>query len=617
MVAIFLAPISADIKISDKNLVVGLETREALAAGTAELELGCTSLTSISLTACVSQVFYIIWATSAIIARFAGHFLDFFVYYATNSSSYDNTFVKQAWGAVRDVANIFFIVALLYVAIKTILGLNVTDNKKLIGAVIVVALIINFSLFTTKVVIDGSNMLAKVFYNNITSVDASDRVSSAGAEGQKSISIGIIDKFDPQELVTQPSYDANPYTFIFIVLLLIVVTLYTSYIFFSVALLFVARVISLWLSMIFSPLSFASYTVPFDVPGFGHKEWWNDLLKNAFLAPLFIFFLYIIILFTGFLKDIISYTDNTNLTTMENLMQHLMSVVIPFVIIVMLLSKAKALAVKYSGEMGAAINKFGAMAGGLALGAATGGAAFAGKVALGGGGGYLAGQMAKGAETLGLKRTATKLRDVGDFARKSSFDLRGVKFAGQSLGSITGMKVGEAQKGGWAEMKKQQVEKRQKRADELEKRGTGTEKTAVADAEIKLKEATLPVKLDLEKANKEIDKARIDLNDAKNGGNPIEIAAAKAVLDTKKAAKDTIRTNAGLKQLEEAVHQAKQKLEEKSDEVTTAYAKEISGNLSKGLNQIFRLGAYSRAGADEAARKIRTGTKLDSGEKPH
>jgi len=65
------------------------------------------------------------------------------------------------------------------------------------------------------------------------------------------------------------------------------------------------------------------------------------------------------------------------------------------------------------------------------------------------------------------------------------------------------------------------------------------------------------------------------------------------------------------------VHQAKQKLEEKSDEVTTAYAKEISGNLSKGLNQIFRLGAYSRAGADEAARKIRTGTKLDSGEKPH
>ena len=110
---------------------------------------------------------------SAIVVKFAGGILDFFVYYSTNSSSYTNEFVSQAWGAVRDIANIFFIITLLYIAIKTILGLNVTDNKRLVGAVIIVALIINFSLFTTKVVIDTSNILAKVFYNNITSKDAS------------------------------------------------------------------------------------------------------------------------------------------------------------------------------------------------------------------------------------------------------------------------------------------------------------------------------------------------------------------------------------------------------------------------------------------------------------
>src|SRR3989344_4045734 len=192
-----------------------------------DLDLGCTSLTSISLSACIAQVTYIVWSVSALIARLAAHILDFFIYYATNSSSYKNDFVEQAWGAVRDVANIFFIIALLYVALKTILGLNVTDNKKLISAVILVALIINFSLFATKVVIDASNILAKVFYNNITSVgpDGADLKPEDG--GQKSISIGLIEKYNPQQILKPggPNYDAG--TFIFIALFLAAITLYT------------------------------------------------------------------------------------------------------------------------------------------------------------------------------------------------------------------------------------------------------------------------------------------------------------------------------------------------------------------------------------------------------
>src|SRR3990167_4227636 len=644
MVAIFLAPISADIKISDKNLVVGLETREALAAGTAELELGCTSLTSISLTACVSQLYYVVFMPMSLFTWLSAKLLDFFVYYSTNSSSYTGEFVSQAWAAVRDVANIFFIIALLYVAIKTILGLNVTDNKKLIGAVIVVALIINFSLFTTKVVIDGSNILAKIFYNNITSTKADSTDAAIEAGGEKSISIGLIDKFNPQNIVMD-AYKAGlglGYA-IFLTLLLMAVTLYTAYIFFSVALLFVARVVSLWISMIFSPIAFASYTVPFEIPGFGHKEWWKGLLENAFLAPLFIFFLYIIILFTGFLGKIISYTDSPDLDTMANLMQRIMSVTFPFVIIVMLLTKAKKLAVKLSGDMGAMINKIGAVAGGLALGAATGGTALAARTVIGGGGGYFAGQAAKGAEKMGLKRTAGVLKDVGKFAQKSSFDLRGVKVAGQSLGSITGMKLGETQKGGWTEMKKRQVEKKQKRAEELKQRETSEEKKEVDNAEIKLKDETIKIidpkilrpefselggltaKAAMEAIDKKMDKARIDLNDTKNAGDLTGVADAKRDLDNAKKQKDEIRDQnsissggtGSIKDFEGDIRKAKDKLLIKEEKTLINYTSKISSEWNKIPNQIFRLGAYSRAGADEAVRKIRTGTKLDSGEKPH
>src|SRR3989339_1704778 len=331
---------------------------------TTEEDFGCDIMPpGVNIGGCVLQVFFILWQATALVARLAGHFLDFFIYYATDSASYTNTFVSKAWAAVRDIANVFFIIALLFIAIKTILNLNVTNNKKLIGAVIIVALVINFSLFTTKVVIDASNILAKVFYNNITSKDANTqdadgtlKDSEAGVGGQKSVSIGIINKFDPQEIMSdQTEYDQNAGTFIFITILALVITLFTAYIFFSVALLFVARVVSLWISMVFSPIAFASYTIPFNIPGFGHKEWWDDLLKNAFLAPFFIFFLYIIILFTDFLKTITIYP------TGSDTIQHLMGIVIPFAIIFILLLKAKHLAVKLSGSIGATVNNIGAV----------------------------------------------------------------------------------------------------------------------------------------------------------------------------------------------------------------------------------------------------------------
>jgi len=339
-------------------------------------------LASGNLGGCLASILYVIWQGSALVAELGGKFLDFFVYYATNSSSYGNDFVKLAWGAVRDIANIFFIIALLYVAIKTILGLNVTDNKKLISAVIIVALVINFSLFTTELVIDGSNILAKVFYNNITSktqnADGTVQDSLAGSGGEKSISVGLVRGYNPQLIIGKTAYNANGGVsmFIFTTIVLLAITLYTAYIFFSVALLFVARVVSLWISMIFSPIAFVSYTVPFDIPGFGHKKWWSGLIENALLAPLFIFFLYIIILFLDFGKNL-TYTDSTDP------LQKIMSVVIPFAIIFILLREAKKLAVEYSGELGAGITKAGAVIGGLALGGTALGVAAIGRGTVG------------------------------------------------------------------------------------------------------------------------------------------------------------------------------------------------------------------------------------------
>ncbi len=323
-----------------------------------------------SLGGCIAQIVYAFWVVSSWIALLGGFVLDWFIYYSTNSSSYTGAFVEQGWGIIRDVANIFFIIALLYVAIRTVLSLHVADNKKLIGMVVFIALFINFSLFTTKVVIDTSNILAKIFYNNITPAD--DKGNSAiGTKGQKSISAAIVSHYNPQQIMSGTEYkeDGGVTKFIFIVIVLLVVTLYTAYIFFSVALLFVSRVASLWMSMIFAPIAFISYVVPFEIPGFGHKKWWTDLFQFAFLAPIFIFFLYLIVRFLSIGEQLVDTSNSTKIVP------KIMGVMIPFVLLVVLLKQAKDIAVKYSGELGAALMKGAQAVGGIALGAATGGAA--------------------------------------------------------------------------------------------------------------------------------------------------------------------------------------------------------------------------------------------------
>ncbi len=336
-------------------------------------DFGCGLLPSDWPACFVAVFYYLVFVPISFITELTAKLLDFFVYYSTNSSSYSASFVGSAWAVVRDIANIFFIVALLYLAIQVILGLG-AHTKKMISTIVIVAILINFSLFFTQVIIDGSNILAKVFYNNIESKDKDGKILDGGAGGQKSITVAIVSAFQPQNTMDR----TDTVNFFIVMLIFTILQCYMIFIFISVAMLFVARVAGLWIAMIFAPLAFASYTLPFDIPGFGHKKWWDDLLKQAFMAPIFIFMLYIILLLSKTF-DLIKY-DIANST---DKIDHLMTIIIPALIIFVLLQQAKSLAVKYSGEIGAAMSKAGAMVGGLALGGAFIGAAVVGRKTVG------------------------------------------------------------------------------------------------------------------------------------------------------------------------------------------------------------------------------------------
>lgn len=664
-----------------------------------------TGTVSIDVGGClVSISYYLFYVVPSLLLIVSANFFNAIIAISLSSTLFaKSTFIPTAWAVVRDLSNLFFILILLYIALQIILDLG-HDAKKMIVKVIIIALLINFSMFFTQVVIDSSNILALIFYNKLEvdtkKADGSTRdytkITKEGIE--RDLSGAMVDAFNPTSQLTWNNFfkaardPAGQFTRVGtagekgecwikgiiplkefglwtkdectsyakytpsgtdwysvavntnpdkskslaqipsgIMLGLILVTgavmLFASYCFFVAGVSFMGRFIELWILIIFSPFAMMSYSVPFleKVEYIGWDNWLKRLFAVSFMAPIFMFFLYFIFLL---LKEGLF----GNLINGEGIVETMLLIVIPAMIILILLLQATKFAKKGSGAFGEILMTGTKLVGGLALGAATGGAAMLGTRAIGGLGGAGLNKAAAFAESKGFGRVGGRLRDVSDFARKSSFDVRGVKIGGKTLAGATGMNLGEAGKGGWSEMKKRQVEKRQKRADVLEKRGTGKEKKAVDAAEIDIKEAvlrdatvngiTLPVKLHLENADKEMDKARKELSDAKladdgHGSNAAEITAAKTALDAAKAKKDAARAAVGLPALEKIRDRAKVDLDVASDKITTDYAKAISGGLSKGLNMFFRAGAYSIAGADEAARKIRTGTKLDSGEKPH
>jgi len=129
--------------------------------------LDCFDGFDIQIDHCAALVgFYVFFVPSTWLLYTAGTIFDTMLIFSLSNKMINQPFVTEAWEAVRDVANMAFIFVLLYIAIATILNLG--DYKKLLVNLVIVALVINFSAFFTKIIIDASNIVALGFYNAIS-----------------------------------------------------------------------------------------------------------------------------------------------------------------------------------------------------------------------------------------------------------------------------------------------------------------------------------------------------------------------------------------------------------------------------------------------------------------
>lgn len=344
--------------------------------------------------ACFTYLYYnIIFIPSFWLASISGEIFDFFIQYSIDSNSYKAvdggvSFVEKGWGIIRDLVNIMFLFILLYIAIKHILGSGGSATKSLLSKLIMIAIVINFSLFFTRIIVDAGNVFARVFYSAI------DIENDDQPMGYTSISMGLMDKIDPQRILgselLNPVYNTDPnaepgkpdqgYLFL-IMIMMTVVNLTLMVTFISVSLLLVGRVIGLWLLMIFSPIAFISVATP--IGSFGKlswKSWLDQVVSLSFMAPVFLFFIFLIIMFLEVIFN--TPTNFQGYTTT----QQLVSIIIPFILIILMLNIAKKQAKDMAGEAGAAVSGFASKALGGALGVASvglGATAFLGRNTIG------------------------------------------------------------------------------------------------------------------------------------------------------------------------------------------------------------------------------------------
>jgi hypothetical protein len=377
----------------------------------------------------------------------AGFILDFFLKFTITSSSYRGSgFIEAGWEILRDFTNIVFIFSLLMISFKLVLSQDDGKAKKTLIKIILLALTINFSLFGAFAVMDASNILSYTIYNKIEAPDISFQTRGEGFGKDasfgtsKSMSLALVSKVNPQRLLNELKGDQDTarLTLMFIVA---AINISFIYLFLSVALLMLGRTLGLMVLAVLSPLAVASLALGpkgAGLPYVGWNTWFPQFIALSFMAPVFLFFLYLTTLFSKI-------TDNMQISGAAGIVDTIFQISLPMLAIFALVQLSKKVATKMSGEIGGVINGYVQKAAGAAIGvatvAATGGAALAGGAMKGAANrfgakdarGNLTGAFAKRIETGGNLAQSQNFNFAQSRVGKALFKQPGLEGVGETL----------------------------------------------------------------------------------------------------------------------------------------------------------------------------------------
>lgn len=230
------------------------------------------------------------------ILHIAGYVFDEFLKYMVvdfkktiESTGIFDTVIVFGWTLFRDLANIAIIGVFVFVAIMTILGSGEYGAKRLIANVLVVAILLNFSLLFTRIIIEGSNFVSGKFAETLPRQPGCDGTAECFLQG-----FGITGVVEGTgKVVEQVAKGEGSAMALLYGLVGSLALIGIAAVLFYGAFIMAARALLLIFAMMTSSLAFASYLLPNTAAQayVGWNAWWSNLLKAALFGPLLILFL--------------------------------------------------------------------------------------------------------------------------------------------------------------------------------------------------------------------------------------------------------------------------------------------------------------------------------------
>lgn len=357
--------------------------------------------------------------------------------------------VTNLWKVFRDIGNIIIIFSLLYLAIRTILQGNGFAETKILSGILIAAVLINFSLFFTKIAFDVSNWTGVAVYNQIV---------GPGSEYQgATISEGVMRIINFQSVINNLENSGQQKMEIVwknlgLALLMFILFLILAVIFFAAAMLLLIRFFIFIILMITSPIGLVAKYVPW-LSGVGNK-WWSELKKQTLVLPTFFLTLFVGLYATGI---IFSTNQELSVSSSSSLATFLVSFVLAVVFLGFSLIAPGYVGAAGSKVMTGAANKlkgygrsslnWARKAGVRTTGAVTFGAgARLGRATLGRGANKFksAKWLAKAANRGGI--TGATFKKIGrglDNVSGASFDARNIKVGKKTIGESSGLGKGK------------------------------------------------------------------------------------------------------------------------------------------------------------------------------
>src|SRR3989344_591060 len=192
-----------------------------------------------------------------------------------DASNFTSGAIVEGWTYVRDIVNMFFILALIIIGFGTMLKLESYSYKKLLVNLIMMALLVNFSLVIGRIIIQMADAVQFTF------LDKADGVNGVKGLYANLMATHISNILDGFRVWSWSSSEALAGTATIIMQLVLELAVVIT--FAALAIFMLIRTVALWILLVISPFAYALAILP-ATASYAHK-WWQSFIKYVLFAP--------------------------------------------------------------------------------------------------------------------------------------------------------------------------------------------------------------------------------------------------------------------------------------------------------------------------------------------